>query len=112
MLINGAVGGTAPYSYSFNGLQVQENDSIYIDNDCYHFIIKKLPFQPMFHYQFDISNSLHQIVINENHILFEQSSLDLIKKLATSIIHTKRTMTGKESEIFVNRLNHYLNIMQ
>jgi gliding motility-associated-like protein len=28
MLINGAVGGTAPYSYSFNGLQVQENDSI------------------------------------------------------------------------------------
>ncbi len=28
MLINGAVGGTAPYSYSFNGLPVQENDSI------------------------------------------------------------------------------------
>ena len=28
MLINGAVGGIAPYSYSFNGLQVQENDSI------------------------------------------------------------------------------------
>ena len=28
MLINGAVGGTEPYSYSFNGLQVQENDSI------------------------------------------------------------------------------------
>jgi len=28
MLINGAVGGTAPYSYSFNGLQIQENDSI------------------------------------------------------------------------------------
>ncbi|NBW59235.1 MAG: hypothetical protein EBR41_01500, partial [Crocinitomicaceae bacterium] len=28
ILINGAVGGTAPYSYSFNGLQIQENDSI------------------------------------------------------------------------------------
>ena len=28
LLINGAVGGTAPYSYSFNGLPVQENDSI------------------------------------------------------------------------------------
>jgi len=28
MLINGAVGGTAPYTYSFNGLQIQENDSI------------------------------------------------------------------------------------
>ena len=28
MLINGAVGGIAPYSYSFNGLPVQENDSI------------------------------------------------------------------------------------
>jgi gliding motility-associated-like protein len=28
ILINGAVGGTAPYSYSFNGLPVQENDSI------------------------------------------------------------------------------------
>lgn len=28
LLINGAVGGTAPYSYSFNGLPFQENDSI------------------------------------------------------------------------------------
>ena len=50
--------------------------------------------------------------INENHHLYLPISTELIKKMATLIIHAKLSMTGKESDIFINRINHYLNIIE
>lgn len=90
----------------------RDQNTLIIDNDIYSIKIEKLPFHPLFSQNYDPILGLYHIVINESHNLYDHNSIELIKKMAVSIIHAKLSMTGKESDIFMNRINHYLNIIQ
>jgi hypothetical protein len=82
------------------------------EGNIYKILFENLPFHNLFFHRFNSFEGSYEIVINQSHHLYNQDISDFITKFALAISHTKLTMTGNESEIFIKRFNCFLNLLE
>lgn len=78
------------------------------------FLVKKskLPFYPLFNYEFKRETGENFIIINTSHKLFDKKSENSIINFAASMYFTKLTMTDPNIHRFIDRINNNLELIE
>ena len=87
-------------------------ETLIINDITYHIIFKNHPTLPLFFYEFNSSNGNKQIIINKGNTIFDEKNVEFIILFATTLFHTKNSMTSKEAEIFINRFQQNINLIK
>ncbi len=82
------------------------------EGNNYKILFDNLPLHNLFFHRFNRFEGSYEIVINKSHHLYNEDIADIITKFALAISQTKLTMTGNESEIFVKKINCFLNFLK
>ena len=87
-------------------------ETLIINDITYHIIFKNHPTLPLFYYEFNSSNGNKQIIINKGNTIFNEKNVEFIILFATTLFHTKNSMTSREAEIFINRFQQNINLIK
>jgi len=99
---------------SGNKFTLKQNSLEKIKINNTYFLIKKskLPFYPLFNYEFKRKTGENLIIINTSHKLFDIESENLIINLAASIYTAKLSMTDPNIQRFIDRINNNLELIE
>lgn len=99
---------------SGNKFTLKQNNLEKIKINDTDFLIKKakLPFYPLFNYEFKRDTGEHLIIINTAHKLFDKESEYLIINFAASMYFTKLSMTDPNIHRFIDRINNNLELIE
>ena len=99
---------------SGNKFTLKQNSLEKIKINDTDFLIKKakLPFYPLFNYEFKRETGENLIIINTSHKLFDKESENLIINFAASMYFTKLSMTDPNIHRFIDRINNNLELIE
>ncbi|MEP2688864.1 hypothetical protein [Maribacter dokdonensis] len=99
---------------SGNKFTIKQNSLEKIKINETDFLIKKakLPFYPLFNYEFKRETGENLIIVNTSHKLFDKESENIIISFAASMYFTKLTMTDPNIHRFIDRINNNLELIE